>query len=93
SWVGLDNHEIGFSNTRLGQGANAALPLFGIWMQKLNADKSFNHITRARFNSPSSAVRSKLNCDPVKRDGFFKRLFKNPNKKKSRNFRTGKDKT
>ena len=93
SWVGLDNHEIGFSNTRLGQGANAALPLFGIWMQKLNADKSFNHITRARFKSPSSAVRSKLNCDPVKRDGFFKRLFKNPNKKKSRNFRTGKDKT
>ena len=93
SWVGLDNHEIGFSSTRLGQGANAALPLFGIWMQKLNADKSFNHITQARFKSPSSTVRSKLNCDPVKRDGFFKRLFKNPNKKKTRDFRTGKNKT
>lgn len=93
SWVGLDNHEIGFSNTRLGQGANAALPLFGIWMQKLNADKSFNHITRARFKSPSATVRSKLNCDPVKRDGFFKRLFKNPNKKKTRDFRTEKNKT
>lgn len=93
SWVGLDNHEIGFSNTRLGQGANAALPLFGIWMQKLNADKSFNHITRARFKSPSATLRSKLNCDPVKRDGFFKRLFKNPNKKKTRDFRTEKNKT
>lgn len=27
TWVGLDNHEIGFRSTRLGQGANAALPI------------------------------------------------------------------
>jgi penicillin-binding protein 1A len=71
TWVGLDHHEIGFSSTSLGQGANAALPIFALWLQKLNADKSFDYITKAKFPSPSSAVMNQLDCDPVKRDGFF----------------------
>ncbi|GGW45051.1 penicillin-binding protein 1A [Arenibacter certesii] len=87
TWVGLDNHEIGFKSTSLGQGANAALPIFALWTQKLNADKSFDYITKARFKAPSSSVLAKLDCDPVKRDGFFKRLFKNPNKKKTKDFK------
>tara|TARA_R110000751_G_scaffold34309_5_gene85041 strand:- start:28 stop:2283 length:2256 start_codon:yes stop_codon:yes gene_type:complete len=93
TWVGLDNHEIGFSSTSLGQGANAALPIFALWIQKLNADKSFDYITKAKFSSPSSAVMNQLDCDPVKRDGFFKRLFKNPKKKKTKDFNTGSKKT
>ena len=93
TWVGLDNHEIGFSSTSLGQGANAALPIFALWLQKLNADKSFDPITKAKFPNPSSAVMSNLDCDPVKRDGFFKRLFKNPKKKKTKDFKTGNTKT
>jgi penicillin-binding protein 1A len=87
TWVGLDNHELGFKSTRLGQGANAALPLFALWMQKLNADKGFDAITKAKFPSPSAAVLEALNCNGVKRDGFFKRLFKNPNKTKRKNFK------
>ncbi|WP_076549392.1 transglycosylase domain-containing protein [Maribacter ulvicola] len=86
SWVGLDQHEIGFSNTSIGQGANAALPLFGLWMQELNKDQDFDEYTKPNFPKPSAAVQEALNCDPVKRDGFFKRLFKNPNKKKSKKF-------
>lgn len=86
TWVGLDNHELGFSNTNLGQGANAALPMFALLLQKLNKDSSFNGITKAKFETPSSEVLDKLDCDPVKRDGFLKRLFKNPNKKKTREF-------
>ena len=89
----MDNHEIGFSSTSLGQGANAALPIFALWLQKLNADKSFDPITKAKFPNPSSAVMSNLDCDPVKRDGFFKRLFKNPKKKKTKDFKTGNTKT
>ena len=88
TWVGLDNHEIGFKSTRLGQGANAALPLFALWYQELNKDKSFNHITKAQFEKPSVFVRDQLNCEPVKRDGFFKRLFTNPNKKKAKKFKS-----
>jgi len=87
SWVGLDNHEIGFTSTTLGQGANAALPLFALWIQKLNQDPSYNYITRAKFNRPSASILEKLDCEPIKRDGFFKRLFKNPNKKKTKKFR------
>ena len=87
TWVGLANHEIGFNSTSLGQGANAALPIFALWIQKLNADKSFNYITKAKFPTPNPAVIKKLDCDPVKRDGFLKRLFKNPNKKKTKDFK------
>ena len=93
TWVGLDNHEIGFNSTSLGQGANAALPIFALWMQKLNADASFNYITKAKFPTPSAKVLSQLNCDPVKKDGFFKRLFKNPKKKKTKDFKTNNTKT
>lgn len=86
TWVGLDNHELGFKNTSLGQGANAALPMFALLFQKLNKDRNFNAITKAKFETPSSEVLDKLDCDPVKRDGFLKRLFKNPNKKKTKKF-------
>ena len=88
TWVGLDNHEIGFRSTRLGQGANAALPLFALWYQQLNKDKSFNHITKAQFEKPNVFVRDQLNCEPIKRDGFLKRLFTNPDKKKSKKFKS-----
>lgn len=87
TWVGLDNHEIGFKNTSLGQGANAALPLFALLYQQMNKDQDFDHITKARFEKPNAFVLDQLNCEPVKRDGFFKRLFKNPNKKKSKTFK------
>ncbi|WP_317172921.1 transglycosylase domain-containing protein [Maribacter arenosus] len=89
SWVGLDNHEIGFKSTSLGQGANAALPLFALWYQKLNRDPEFNVMTKARFSKPDATVLELLDCEPIKRDGFFKRLFKNPNKKKAKRFRSG----
>lgn len=87
SWVGLEHHEIGFPSTSLGQGANAALPLFALYMQKLNKENNFDPITKASFTPTSQDILDKLACEPVKRDGFFTRLFKNPNKKKTRKFR------
>ncbi|MEB8330468.1 transglycosylase domain-containing protein [Flavobacteriaceae bacterium KMM 6897] len=87
TWVGMDTHEIGFKSTSLGQGANAALPIFALWLQKLNKEKQFNTITKARFETPSSTVLNLLDCEPIKKDGFFKRLFKNPNKTKSKKFK------
>lgn len=88
TWVGLDNHEIGFKNTTLGQGANAALPMYALLLQQMNKDKKFNDITRAKFPVPGEMVLGMLDCEPVKRDGFFKRLFKNPNKKRTRKFKS-----
>ncbi|AIY13405.1 transglycosylase domain-containing protein [Cellulophaga baltica] len=88
TWVGLDNHELGFKSTSLGQGANAALPMFALLLQKLNKDKEFDAITKAPFETTSDEVLQNLNCDPIKKDGFLKRLFKNPDKKKTKKFKS-----
>lgn len=85
TWVGNDNHAIGFKTTGLGQGANSALPIFARFYQKLNADKDFNDITKVKFENPSSKVLEDLTCKTEKRDGFFKRLF--GKKKKTKKFK------
>ncbi|TKD55689.1 transglycosylase domain-containing protein [Flavobacterium sp. ASW18X] len=87
TWVGLDNHEIGFSNTAIGQGANAALPIFAKLYQKMNAESQFDSITKATFSPLTPEQQAKLACDPIKKDGFLKRLFTNPKKKKKKKFR------
>ncbi len=74
-WVGNDNHKIGFSSTGLGQGANSALPIFGRFMQKLNADKEFDAYTHANFEPVPKNIQEELDCEPTEKDGFFKRLF------------------
>ncbi len=88
TWVGNDDHRIGFKTTRTGQGANAALPIAAKLFQKMNKDTTFNSITKARFKNPNAAVIEMLDCEPTKRDGFFKRLFTNPDKKKKAKFKT-----
>ena len=82
TWVGNDNHSIGFKSTGIGQGANSALPVFAKFYQKLNKDSDYKSITNAKFESPSEDVINDLDCEPTKRDGFIKRLFKRKNKKK-----------
>lgn len=89
SWVGLETHEIGFPNTQIGQGANAALPLFAKWYGELARDPALREWTTQRFPQPSEEVIGLLDCEPVKRDGFFKRLFTNPDKAKTRKFKDG----
>ena len=37
-WVGAEDRYVHFSSTALGQGANMALPIWGIWMKKVLAD-------------------------------------------------------
>ncbi|MBC2844002.1 penicillin-binding protein 1A [Winogradskyella flava] len=82
TWVGNDNNSIGFKSTGLGQGANSALPIFAQFYQKLNADKAYRAFTSTRFEDISEDVIKALDCEPTKRDGFFKRLFKKKTKKK-----------
>ncbi|WP_159021833.1 transglycosylase domain-containing protein [Formosa sp. L2A11] len=82
SWVGNDDQRIGFSNTGIGQGANSALPIVANFVSQLNKNTDFNSITKAKFNTPSDAVLEALDCDPDKRDGFFKRLLGKKKKEK-----------
>ena len=37
-WVGAEDRYVHFSSTALGQGANMALPIWGLWMKKVLAD-------------------------------------------------------
>lgn len=89
TWVGFDDHRIGFKSTRVGQGANAALPITALTLQKINANKNLKRYSQGRFPQVSSEVAATLDCEPTKRDGFLKRLFTNPDKKKKRNFKRG----
>lgn len=78
TWVGADNHQIGFRTTSMGQGANSALPVFALMMQRMNQDSTYKEITEARFPPPSGTVQSLMDCPPMERDSFLERLFGNP---------------
>ncbi len=82
TWVGNDNHSIGFKSTSIGQGANSALPIFAKFYQKLNADSRYNHITKSTFEPISQEVLDDLDCNPEKRDNLFKRIFGSKQRKK-----------
>jgi penicillin-binding protein 1A len=82
SWVGNDDHRIGFSNTAIGQGANSALPTVALFLKQMNADQKFNTITKAKFEMPTEEVLNALACAAEKRDGFLKRMFKKDQKER-----------
>lgn len=90
TWVGADNHRLGFPNTRIGQGANSALPLFALLMQKMNANEDFNNLTRASFPPTSPQVREMMDCEFTKTENFIERLFKSGDKKRRENKKSDK---
>jgi len=86
SWTGTDDGSIGFKSTSIGQGANSALPVFGLWMQKVNSDPNLKHYGNSHFSSISEKTKRLMDCPPIKEDGFFKKLFTNPDKEKTKEF-------
>jgi penicillin-binding protein 1A len=86
SWAGTDNGSIGFRSTSIGQGANSALPIFGLWMQKVNSDPSLNQYSKSQFTALSDRANRLMDCPPIKEDGFLKKLFTNPDKEKTKEF-------
>ncbi|MBT8294787.1 MAG: penicillin-binding protein, partial [Gramella sp.] len=93
TWVGADDHRIGFRNTGIGQGANSALPIFARLMQKMNSDAGFSNITSARFSPLSAELTEMMECPPQERDNFFERLFSGKRKdEKSEDQKDGKKK-
>jgi len=75
TWVGVDNHNIGFKSTKYGQGAHSALPIFALLMQKMNKQKKFNSITNSKFSKPSNSVLDNLKCRDDIDENFLRRLF------------------
>lgn len=52
-WVGGDERYIHFNTMALGQGARAALPIYGLYMQKVYADPRLPYSQDARFEFPA----------------------------------------
>jgi len=50
-WVGGEDRSVRFRSMKLGQGADAALPMFGMFLQKVYADKNIN-LTQGPFARP-----------------------------------------
>ncbi|MBI3511113.1 MAG: transglycosylase domain-containing protein [Bacteroidetes bacterium] len=60
-WVGGEDRSIHFDNMEQGQGAAMALPIWGLFFQKVYADKSLK-ISKGAFPRPSKKILMDLNC-------------------------------
>ena len=63
-WVGNDDPRLHFRTIKYGQGGHMALPIYGKFMKKLNSDKEFADIKKARFPRPSMKIVKAMDCDP-----------------------------
>lgn len=60
-WVGAEDRAVRFRTIALGQGANMALPIWALFMQKVYNDLSIN-LTQEDFEAPLKPVRVNLDC-------------------------------
>ncbi len=61
AWVGCEDRSVHFRTTQLGQGANTALPIWGLFMKKVYADKSIN-LSTTDFERPKQTLTVELDC-------------------------------
>jgi len=63
-WVGAEDRGVHFSTTKLGQGANTALPIWGYYMKKVYADKKIK-ISHSDFEAPYSGYSTTIECESI----------------------------
>jgi penicillin-binding protein 1A len=61
-WTGCEKRDFHFRSTHTGQGANAALPVFALYMQKVYADPSLGIKKDIDFDLPKKPLTTTLNC-------------------------------
>lgn len=76
AWVGSDDPNIHFRTITYGQGAAMALPIWGLFMQQLNKDKSLSNISKARFGPVSYPLDELLDCEDYKDKRSVGDIFK-----------------
>ena len=64
AWVGGQTPAIHFRSTKLGQGANTALPIWAKFMKKVYADRKLTKYFNNAFESPSIEVLELMDCPP-----------------------------
>ncbi|MCF8371305.1 MAG: transglycosylase domain-containing protein [Bacteroidales bacterium] len=62
-WVGGEVRSIHFEGLKLGQGANMALPIWALYMEKVYADSLNLGISKEDFEKPSRPYNFNLDCD------------------------------
>ncbi|MDR2967978.1 MAG: transglycosylase domain-containing protein [Tannerellaceae bacterium] len=55
-WVGGEDRSIRFDRMTEGQGANMALPIYGLYMQKVYADKTLGYSEEEKFDIPEEYI-------------------------------------
>jgi penicillin-binding protein 1A len=65
-WTGCEDRDIHFFSTRLGEGANSALPIFALYMKKVYANSSLGIKKSVDFDPPKSGVNIIIDCDQYK---------------------------
>lgn len=60
-WVGCEDRSVHFRSTNLGQGANMALPIWGLFMKKCYADKTLK-VSNADFEKPVTKLSVEIDC-------------------------------
>ncbi|MGL4907942.1 MAG: penicillin-binding transpeptidase domain-containing protein, partial [Bacteroidales bacterium] len=84
-WVGCDDRTVHFESLRTGGGSNSALPIFGMFLQKVYADKSLGISENTNFEAPLNLRKVNLNCNTYESEqnsGTLDNFGKSKQKKK-----------
>ncbi len=65
-WVGADDRSVHFRTIKLGQGANMALPIWALYMQKVYDDPSLG-ISKGDFEKPLKDISIEFDCEEYER--------------------------
>lgn len=63
-WIGGEDRSIHFRTSQLGEGSKTALPVYGLYMERLYQDKELGY-TMGRFPQPTVKISKKFNCTTV----------------------------
>ncbi|SMO67461.1 penicillin-binding protein 1A [Saccharicrinis carchari] len=80
AWVGAQSPAVHFRSTALGQGAHMALPIYGIFMRKVEQDPNYRKYTNARFSNLNEDLLAMVDCANFSEDNpdrsFFDNIFR-----------------
>jgi penicillin-binding protein 1A len=65
-WTGAEDRDIHFRSTRLGEGANSALPIFALFMKRVYANTALGIKKNVDFDAPKGGVTTILDCNQYK---------------------------
>jgi penicillin-binding protein 1A len=66
-WVGAEDRSIHFRTLGLGAGANTALPIWALFMQKVWEDPTL-HVGKGDFEKPVQPISVQLDCDKFEKE-------------------------